>query len=87
MTLPDERSRAVLSTRAFLRALLRPDLTPKVPGWIRAEAYACLRHFPWPTDLTLAAKDMGSKCFAPVDYDQASESEDNYYSYLQERRK
>lgn len=43
MTLPHERSRAVIETGKFLRELLTNEQTP-VP--IRREARALLRHFP-----------------------------------------
>lgn len=46
MTLPDERIRAIKNTREFLRRLLDPKATPKVPKSIRTEAYWCLRHYP-----------------------------------------
>jgi len=46
MTLPDERYRAVKYAREFLRSLLDPKKTPKVPRDIRRQASAVLRHFP-----------------------------------------
>lgn len=46
MTLPDERIRAVKQAREFLRDLLDPAKTPKVPKDIRRRAYSCLKHFP-----------------------------------------
>ncbi len=46
MTLPDERLNAVNQARHFLRALLDPRITPKVPRVIRKQAYYVLRHFP-----------------------------------------
>lgn len=46
MTLPNERTRAVHNARRFLRDLLDPKKTPKVPRSIRREAYWILRHFP-----------------------------------------
>jgi hypothetical protein len=52
MTLPYERLRAVISTRAFLFSLLDPRETPRIPLKIRREAGACLRHYPsqWEMD-------------------------------------
>ena len=52
MTLPSERLRAVVNTRAFLFSLLDPRDTPRIPLKIRREAGACLRHYPthWEMD-------------------------------------
>jgi hypothetical protein len=46
MTMPRERSNAIEKAREFLRSLLDPKLTPRIPKKIRKEAYWCLRHFP-----------------------------------------
>lgn len=46
MTLPDERTRAVLNARNFLRDLIDPRKTPKVPKYIRIEAGNLLKHYP-----------------------------------------
>lgn len=46
MTLPDERTRAVLNTKRFLLDLLDPKKTPKVPKKIRKQAYSLLKHYP-----------------------------------------
>ena len=51
MTLPDERTRAVLTTRQFLVDLLDPQKTPKVPRSIRVRAALVLRHYPSPYDM------------------------------------
>jgi hypothetical protein len=51
MTIPIERSRSIRQTREFLRALLDPKKTPKIPSKIRQEAYWCLRHFPSDLDI------------------------------------
>lgn len=53
MTLPDERTRAVKRARLFLRALMNPAVTKKIPGWARREAYSCLRHYPGDLDFLL----------------------------------
>ncbi len=47
MTVPSERFNAILNTREFLRSLLDPKKTPRVPSSIRKDAYWCLRHYPW----------------------------------------
>lgn len=46
MTLPDERYRAVKWTEDFLKDLLDPKKTPRVPRAVRQRAYSCLRHYP-----------------------------------------
>ncbi len=68
MTLPDERTRAVIYTQQFLRDLLDPKKTPKVPREVRKRAYACLRHYPWSTDVDSAAKLVPS-VFGRVHYE------------------
>lgn len=55
MTLPDERTRAILSVREFLIRLSSPYLKDgykKIPAHVRQEARALLRHFPNWIDLT-----------------------------------
>lgn len=46
MTLPDERYRAVVYTHDFLRKLLDPKATPRVPKAVRQEARRLLKHYP-----------------------------------------
>ena len=46
MTLPDEELRALKETRKFLRMLLYPKETPRVPKAVRTQAAWKLRHFP-----------------------------------------
>ena len=46
MTLPNERRSAVLRTQDFLRDLMDPKKTHKVPKEIRERAYSCLKHYP-----------------------------------------
>lgn len=46
MTLPYERLNALLRTRDFLRDLLDPKKTPRVPRRIRLAARSCLKHYP-----------------------------------------
>lgn len=58
MTLPDERYRAIKNAREFLRSLLDPKLTPKVPKKIRKEAYYVLKHYIWDMDL----EEIAEKC-------------------------
>lgn len=65
MTLPHERTYSIERTRNFLRDLLDPKKTPKVPKVIREKAYRCLRHFPWDLHINQAAK-VAPDVFAPT---------------------
>lgn len=46
MTIPYERTRALVYTYDFLNRLLDGQQTPRVPPAVRAEARALLRHYP-----------------------------------------
>lgn len=46
MTVPRERTNAVIFTKTFLLELIDPKRTPRVPKAIRQEAYRLLRHYP-----------------------------------------
>lgn len=46
MTLPYERTRAVIRTEEFLKDLTDPKKTPRLPKTIRHQAYSLLRHYP-----------------------------------------
>ena len=46
MTMPSERYNAIKRTEDFLKDLLDPKKTPRVPKNIRRQAYYCLRHYP-----------------------------------------
>lgn len=46
MTLPDERYRALKQTESFLISLCDPKVTPRIPGTVRQQAGALLRHYP-----------------------------------------
>jgi hypothetical protein len=54
MTVPEERTRAMLKARDFLTALTRQSETPRVPRGVREEAKAILRHFPTTADIGIA---------------------------------
>lgn len=59
MTLPHERTRAVIQVTNFLVRLSSPygeDGLKGIPKAVREEARALLRHFPLPSDLLLAAQ-------------------------------
>lgn len=51
MTIPFERTRAVIQTREFLQELQR---TPRVLKSVRKEAHRLLRHYPNLSDLNMA---------------------------------
>ena len=55
MTLPCERYNAIKRTEEFLKDLMDPKKTPRVPKRIRREAYYCLRHYPGGYNLDLLA--------------------------------
>ena len=46
MTMPNERRWAIENTEIFLRDLMDPKKTPRVPSAVRKEAYRCLKHYP-----------------------------------------
>ena len=54
MTMPAERTRAVLQTREFLLQLVDTSLTPALPDSVRREAFRLLRHYPHEGDMRLA---------------------------------
>jgi len=51
MTLPVERTNAVLRTERFLIDLLDPKKTPRVPRAVRQEAGRLLKHYPSQYDM------------------------------------
>lgn len=56
MTLPDERYRAVRMADQFMRDLLDPQKTPRLPKTVRERARAVLRHYPSKWDMDRAAQ-------------------------------
>lgn len=46
MTIPFERTRALVQTKELLRDLQDPKKTPRIPKALRARAQALERHFP-----------------------------------------
>jgi hypothetical protein len=56
MTMPFERTRAVLWTREFLQDLMDHAKSPHVPARVRARARTLLRHYPTPADMALAGR-------------------------------
>lgn len=55
MTLPFERTTAVVNTREFLVQLCCGEIK-RVPREVRERARRLLKHFPGPLDLSIAAK-------------------------------
>jgi hypothetical protein len=57
---PRERTNAVIFTESFLKDLLNPKATPRVPRSIRQQAARCLHHYPsqWEME-TIAAREDG----------------------------
>ncbi|TPG24964.1 BPSL0761 family protein [Variovorax guangxiensis] len=55
MTMPDERSRAVVRTRKFLLSLTDAKETPRVPKRLREQALSILKHYPTRADMEIAA--------------------------------
>lgn len=49
--MPSERVNAIKRTREFLRSLLDPKATPRIPKAVREQAYWCLKHFPQDYDV------------------------------------
>lgn len=58
MTLPRERTVAILNTKEFLFDLMSPKKTPKVPSAIRQQARWLLKHFPGNYDLLQAVEAL-----------------------------
>ncbi len=56
MTIPFERARAIRQTEEFLKELMDPAKTPRVPKNIRDQARHLLRHYPNLSDLAMIEK-------------------------------
>lgn len=83
MTLPNERRMAVLRTEQFLKDLLIPELTPRVPKEIRQRASDCLRHFPGEYHME-KVKQIAPTIFGEWDSEYTEHSQ---YYYDKERNK
>lgn len=66
MTLPFERTAAVLNTREFLLSLLDPKQTPRVPKKVRHQARQLLKHYPYRYNFDEMFEDKWQKVFGPV---------------------
>ncbi len=53
MTVPVERTNAVIHTHEFLYSLLDSKKTPRVPKEIREQAHRLLRHYPTKFDMDI----------------------------------
>ena len=58
MTIPFERTRAILHTKELLERLMDPKASPRVPRWVRGHARALLKHYPSLSDIELAHKAL-----------------------------
>lgn len=58
MTIPFERTRALVLTKEFLQALMDPNQTPRVPRSVRGWAKGLLRHYPGLFEIELAHKAL-----------------------------
>jgi hypothetical protein len=56
MTVPVERTNAVINTEKFLYDLLDPKKTPRVPEDVRAQARRLLRHYPSEFEMNVIAE-------------------------------
>ena len=58
MTIPYERTRALIETKSFLLKLVDPKRLPRVPKSVRQHAEFLLRHYPSYGDIELAHKAL-----------------------------
>lgn len=65
MTLPFERTRAMLDVQLFLRELADPGLIPRVPPALCGKAASLLKHFSTNADME-QARQVLPECFGPV---------------------
>ena len=72
MTLPHERYNAIKRTENFLKDLMDPKKTPRVPKEIRKQAYYCLRHYPGGYNLDVIATMCPTVLETPTPIDELS---------------
>lgn len=63
MTMPSERINAIRNTLNFLRDVINPAKTPRLPRGIRKQAYWLLRHFPHDYEMEIVEKECDCKVF------------------------
>lgn len=69
MTISSERTSSLIITEQFLKDLLDPKKTPRVPKAVRQQASRCLRHHPGMFDLIYLANvelQSGSRSGEPI---------------------
>lgn len=71
MTVPIERTRSLVYAHAFLKDLLNPKITPRVPTDVRATAQWLLRHYPDPGTVQYA-HNLCPVLFGPLPEDMPS---------------
>jgi hypothetical protein len=54
MTTPDERTKAIMDARSFLRTLVAADEIT-IPGLVQTVAVGLLRHYPLDVDIEVSA--------------------------------
>jgi hypothetical protein len=74
MTLPYERTNAVLRTKNFLLNLCNPKATPRVPKTVRDQARCLLRHYPTNFDMETVSENDG-KVFGKWDQFERNDNE------------
>lgn len=62
MTMPSEEVRSLSQSRQFLRDLLDPSKTSRVPRAVREQAIHCLHHFPFECHIEQRWADDVCKC-------------------------
>lgn len=65
MTVPAERTRALVYAHAFLKDLLNPSVTPRVSREVRETAKWLLRHYPDPGTVHYA-HNLCPELFGPL---------------------
>lgn len=65
VTIPFERTRALIHAYELLKRLQDPKATPRVPRWLRGRAKALVKHYPSYADLEQAHKALPD-LFGPV---------------------
>jgi len=68
VTMPFERTRALIETKQFLEQLLAPEDSPGVPDWAREQARKLLRHFPTYSNIEFAHRVL-PHLYGPVSPD------------------
>jgi len=72
MTVPAQRTFAIVQAHAFLQDLLNPKVTPRVPKAVREHAKWLLRHFPEPSTVVTAHN------LCPMPFGQLPEDMDSH---------